>query len=61
MASLDSKMGVIEMIGTLNANKNVGIVWIELDSDNKWNREIVRLIVNRYTNVYNIIVEDCND
>jgi len=39
------------MIDTLNANINVGIVWIILNSSNKWNNEIVRLMINRYTNV----------
>jgi len=61
MYSIDSKMGVVEMIDTLNANSNVGRVWIKLDSSNKWNSEIVRLIINRYTNVYCIIISDYNN
>ena len=49
------------MINTLNVNSNVGKVDIELNSNNKWNNKIVRLIINRYTNVYDIYVLDKND
>ena len=49
------------MINTLNANTNVGKVWIGLDSSNKWNSKIVKLIINRFTNVYNINVSDLNN
>jgi len=48
------------MINTLNANRNVRIVWIRLSSDHKWNSEILRMIANRYTNVYVIYVADDN-
>jgi len=58
MDSIDSKMGVLRMIDTFNANTNVGIVEIEVSSDHEWNSEIVRLIINRYTNVYCIYIED---
>ena len=49
------------MINTLNANSNVGIVRIILNSSNKWNSEIVRLMIDRFTNVYYIYVHDIND
>ena len=49
------------MIDTLNANTNVGTVYIRLNSSNKWNSEIVRLMINRFTNVYDIYVSDWNN
>ena len=58
MFSIDAKMSVIEMINRVNANSNVGTVYIGLHSSNEWNSEIVRLIANRYTNVYAIYVND---
>jgi len=48
------------MINTLNTDSNVGIVWIRLSSHHKWNSEIVKMIMNRYTNVYYIYVLDKN-
>ena len=61
MDSIDNKMSVLAMINTLNANKNVGIVDIELSSSMKWNNEILRMMINRFTNVYSISVYDYND
>ena len=58
MDSIDNKMSVLAMINTLNANKNVGIVWIGLNSRMKWNNEILRMIIDRFTNVYCIEVWD---
>ena len=49
------------MIDTLNANKNVGYVWIRICSSSKWNSEIVAIIANSYTNVYHIRICDYND
>jgi len=40
------------MINTLNANINVERVDIGLNSSNKWNNEIVRLMINRFTNIF---------
>jgi len=45
-------MRVIEMINTLNANRNVVRVRIELSIVHRWNSEIIKLIISRYTNVY---------
>jgi len=53
-------MEVIEIIDILNANSKVAKIEIELSRD-KWNSEMVKLMINRYTNVHNIIVVDCND
>ena len=61
MLSINRKMDVLRMIDTLNVNTNVGIVLITLDSSNKWNNEILTLIINRYTNVYYIYVVDYNN
>ena len=61
MFSIDDKMSVLGMINTLNANKNVGIVSIGLDISMKWNNQILRMMIDRFTNVYHIIVFDYND
>ena len=61
MFSIDNKMSVLRMIDTLNANKNVGYVWIRICSSSKWNSEIVAIIANSYTNVYHIRICDYND
>jgi len=60
MWSIDSKIDVIEMINTLNANRNVGRINITFNVSNKWNSEILILIANRYTNVYSIGISDSN-
>ena len=52
---------MMEMINTLNANSKVGGLEIRLDSDNRWNDRIVRMMMDRYTNIYWIIVYDDND
>jgi len=49
------------MIERLNSNANVGVVVIELSSDNKWNNEILTIIANKYSNVYHIEVHDYNN
>ena len=61
MYSIDNKMSVLAMINTLNANKNVGRVDIRLDSNHKWNNEILRMMIDRFTNVYHINVWDHNN
>jgi len=54
-------MDMIEMINTLNVDNKVGKVMIKVDSCvNEWNSETVRLILDRYTNVYDIVVDDFN-
>ena len=60
MDSIDNKMSVLAMINTLNANKNVGYVWIGLNSSMKWNNQMLRMMIDRFTNVYRIDVIDCN-
>ena len=60
MNSIDNKMSVLAMINTLNANKNVGRVDIRLDSSIEWNNEILRMMIDKFTNVYSIIVDDWN-
>ena len=54
-------MDVLRIIDTLNANSNVGRVQIRLNSNHKWNSEIIILITNRYNNVYDIEVWDSNE
>ena len=54
-------MSVLGMINTLNANKNVGRVVIDLSSSRKWNNEILRMMIDRFTNVYHISVIDANN
>ena len=54
-------MSVLRMIDTLDANRNVGIVGITLHSNNKLNDEILTTMMNKYTNVYVIYVDDENN
>ena len=49
------------MIERVNGNSNVGSIRIGLDSDIKWNDEILELMINRYTSVYDICIYDWND
>ena len=54
-------MSVLGMINTLNANKNLGIVGIRLNRYVKWNNEILRMMIDRFNNVYYIDVGDYNN
>jgi len=51
---------VLRMIDTVDANSNVGTVYIKLDINNEWNDEIIRMM-NRYSNVYDVEVFDSNE
>jgi len=53
-------MRVLEMINRLNVNNNVGEVVIGLHSNIKWNDEILRIIMNRYSSMYCISIWDRN-
>ena len=46
------------MINTLNANSNVGEVYIGLSSDKEWNDEVITIMMNRYSNIYDISIYD---
>jgi len=59
--SVDRKMEVITLINTLDANSNVGLVWIGLSNDYKWSDEILAIMISKYTNVYSIVIYDYND
>ena len=54
-------MGVLRMIDTLDANRNVERIGITLHSNNKLNDEILTTMMNKYTKVYCIYVDDCNN
>ena len=58
---MDSKVGVLRMINTVNTDTNIGRVDIGLTRYNQWNSEIVTLITNRYNNVYHVEVSDWNN
>ena len=60
MFDIDNRMSVIKMINALNANINVGSVMIALHSDIEWNNEILRMIIDRFTNIYSIGIVDIN-
>ena len=61
MESIDNRMYVLGMINTLNANMNVGWIMIKVDISIEQNSEVVRMMVDRFTNVYYIAVVDEND
>jgi len=58
MYTTDGKTGVIDMISTVGADKNVAEILIHVTSDNKWNDQILKLIRDRYTNVYDLYIID---
>jgi len=54
-------MNVLRMIDTVNANDNVGEVVITVSSDNELNDEVLKMMMNKYSNVYSIYVHDKNN
>lgn len=50
-------MSMMEMIDTLNADRNVRVVQIEIGSNNEWNSEISIFIMDRYNNTMKSIYE----
>jgi len=56
--TIDRKMSVLKMIDIANSNSNVGTIRISVHSKNQWNSEILRLMTNRYPNVYYIEIID---
>jgi len=51
---------MMQMINTLDADTKVVKVYIGLGSKHEWNHEIVTAMINRYTNVYSISLDDRN-
>jgi len=60
MDSIGRKMGVLEMINRLDGDRNVGEIGIGVSGYHELDSEIVRLIINRYTSVYSIVIWDYN-
>ena len=55
-------MSVLRVLNILNANSNVGGVLIGLLSNRiEWNNEILKMMIDRFTNVYDIAVFDYNN
>ena len=48
----------MNMINELNVNYKVGRILIKLNKNNPINEEIIRNMINRYKNVYCIVVLD---
>ena len=61
LCSISSKMEVLDMIDKLDANSNVGHIYIGIGSNNQLNYEIVIIMINRFSNVYWIELGDSND
>ena len=53
-------MRALEMINRSNASSNVAKIMIKLTSDYEWNDQIIRLIMDRYSNVHDIYLHDFN-
>jgi len=53
-------MRVLSIIDRLNANSNVVDLEIAFHNDDSWNDEIVTMMMDRYTNVHNIKLDDYN-
>jgi len=56
--TLAFKMKVIQMIDRLKVNHKVGEIKIKVSGYNRMNREVIMKMVNRYYNVYYILVID---
>jgi len=54
-------MEALKMINEMNVNHKVGTIRITVSNSNPINEEILRMINNRYNNVYEIVVYDNND
>jgi len=56
-------MTILKLINTLNANSNVVKVIIKLYRNGGicWNDEILTFMMNKYSNVYDIELFDCNE
>jgi len=48
------------MVNGMDVDDNVGRIIIDLNFGNKWDSEIMRMMINRYSNLYGIIVYDKN-
>ena len=59
--SIDSKMEILRIVNILDGDSNVTEVYIRLDSENKQNDEIVKAMINKYSNIYYIGIVDLND
>ena len=51
----------MKMINELNVNNKVGRILIKLSNNNPINQEIIRMMTNRYYNLYGIYVFDYNN
>ena len=58
--SIDQKMKVMNMISEMDCNNKVGGITIAIDSNNRWNEEILRTIMRRYQNIYKVWIIDSN-
>jgi len=71
-SSIEYKMQVMEMIHQMNADKKVGRMWIRLNRKVGWiknifvknnpvDEKVLKTMINRYTNLYNVVIDDWND
>jgi len=58
--TIDRKVKALEMIEIVDSGINVGEIHIRLIKDHEWTDQIVKDMIDKYTNVYSIIVEDNN-
>ena len=49
------------MINIVNSDNKVTEVVFKLGNNNSWNNEIITNMVNRYNNIYSIVIIDSND
>jgi len=54
-------MKVMNMINEVNGNHKVGKLVIKLDTNNKWNEQVLTAMIKRYQNIYDIWIVDYND
>ena len=57
-SSLDNKMSLIEMVQQLDVNHRVGKLILYFNDSSKFNGEMVRVIMEKYHNIYHIEIND---
>jgi len=50
--SIKRKMELLKQVNTLKADNKVSMLNFKISKNNKWNDEILKLMMKRYTNVY---------
>ena len=61
VVDLQSNMGIVDMINELDVNYRVGSISIRFINGNMINQELIRLIGDKYQNIYHIELKYSDD